>query len=120
MIYLDYVATTPLNKEIYKTYIGLLDKYFANADSSYSLGYEVNGLMEKSRSLIADMLGVKSEELIFTSCASEANNTAIKGVAFQNMHRGYDELRENDWNSLHFQALAHAARAAATLRHRSR
>lgn len=88
MIYLDYVATTPLNKEIYKTYIGLLDKYFANADSSYSLGYEVNGLMEKSRSLIADMLGVKSEELIFTSCASEANNTAIKGVAFQNMHRG--------------------------------
>ena len=88
MIYLDYVATTPLNNEIYKTYQKLLGKYFANSDSAYSLGYEVNGLLEKSREHIAKMLHVKNDEIIFTSCASEANNTAIKGVCFQYANRG--------------------------------
>ncbi|MBO6046670.1 MAG: cysteine desulfurase [Erysipelotrichaceae bacterium] len=88
MIYLDYVATTPLSDDIYQTYTQLLKKYFANADSAYRLGYEVNRLMETSRAKIASMLHVKEDELIFTSCASEANNLAIKGVAFQYQNRG--------------------------------
>ena len=48
MIYLDYVATTPLAPEIKETYIKLLNKYFINADSAYAPGYEVSGLIEKS------------------------------------------------------------------------
>lgn len=88
MIYLDYVSTTPLRKEILETYQTLLQKYFANADSMHSLGYEVNALMEKSRSLIADNLHVKDNELFFTSGASESNNTAIKGCAFAYQNRG--------------------------------
>ena len=88
MIYLDYVATTPLSDDIYATYTKLLKTYFANADSAYAIGYEVNRLMESSRSHIAELLKVKPIELIFTSCASEANNLAIKGAAFQYMNRG--------------------------------
>lgn len=88
MIYLDYVSTTPLRKEILETYNNLLTKYFANADSMHSLGFEVNSLMEKSRSLIAQLLYVKENELFFTSGASESNNTAIKGCAFAYMNRG--------------------------------
>lgn len=88
MIYLDYVATTPLAPEIEETYIKLLNKYFINADSAYAPGYEVSGLIEKSRSHIAKMLNVRSDEVLFTSCASEANNLAIKGTAFQYMNRG--------------------------------
>ena len=88
MIYLDYVSTTPLRKEILETYNNLLNKYFANADSMHSLGFEVNTLMEKSRSLIADLLHVKETELFFTSGASESNNTAIKGCAFAYANRG--------------------------------
>ena len=88
MIYLDYVSTTPLRKEILETYNNLLNKYFTNADSMHSLGFEVNTLMEKSRSLIADLLHVKESELFFTSGASESNNTAIKGCAFAYSNRG--------------------------------
>ena len=66
MVYLDYAATTPFNKEVIKTHEQLLQKYFYNAG----------------------MLHVKDEEIIFTSCGSEANNMAIKGIAFQYQNRG--------------------------------
>ena len=88
MVYLDYAATTPYNKDVLKTYTQLLEKYFYNADSIYSQGIEVNRLLEKSRGLLAKMLDVDEEEMIFTSCGSEANNMAIKGIAFQYQNRG--------------------------------
>ncbi|MFQ6791713.1 MAG: cysteine desulfurase family protein [Thomasclavelia sp.] len=88
MIYLDYVATTPLNSEVLNTYHNLLTNYFFNADSIYDKGIEVNRLMEHSRKLISDYLKVREDELIFTSCGSEANNLAIKGAAFQYQNRG--------------------------------
>lgn len=88
MIYLDYVSTTPLNKEVKDMYQSLLNDYFANADSLYSLGLQTSSLMEKSRNLTAQMLGVKPTEIIFTSGASESNNAAIKGCAFQYQNRG--------------------------------
>lgn len=88
MIYLDYVSTTPLNNEVNKMYQSLLNNYFANSDSLYSLGIQTSRLMEQSRNLVADMLYVKPNEIIFTSGASESNNTAIKGCAFQYQNRG--------------------------------
>lgn len=88
MVYLDYAATTPLHSDVLKTYYQLLNNYFYNADSIYSQGIEVNRLMEKSRQLIANALAVKDDEIIFTSCGSEANNMAIKGIAFQYQNRG--------------------------------
>lgn len=88
MIYLDYTATTPLNPEVTKTYTKLLNELFANPDSIHKLGLETESLMNKSRQLIADMLHVKYDEVLFASGASEANNMAIKGVAFQYANRG--------------------------------
>ena len=88
MLYLDYVATTPLNHEVAKAYSKILENHFANVDSLHGLGLEVNSLMEKSRSLIASLLNVSSSEIIFTSGASEANNLAIKGIAFQYKNKG--------------------------------
>ena len=88
MLYLDYVATTPLHPEVLETYHHLLKDKFANSDSIHGLGIEVENLMEKSRTLLAKMLGCKPQELIFTSGASEANNLAIKGIAFQYKNRG--------------------------------
>ena len=88
MIYLDYSATTPLNDEVRKAYIQLLNTKFANPDSLHALGLETDKLMSRSRTMIANMLKVKYDEVIFTSGASEANNTAIKGVAFSYANRG--------------------------------
>ena len=65
MIYLDYTATTLLSSEIRKTYEKLLEKYFANSDSAYSLGYEVSQMQEASREHIAKLLDVRPDELIF-------------------------------------------------------
>lgn len=88
MIYLDYAATTPLHDEVLATYHELLRKYFFNADSIYDKGMEVNQLMEHSRQLIGEMLKVKTNEIIFTSCGSESNNMAIKGICFKYQNRG--------------------------------
>lgn len=69
-------------KDVLKTYTQLLEKYFYNADSIYSQGIEVNRLLEKSRGLLAKMLDVDEEEMIFTSCGSEANNMLLKELLF--------------------------------------
>lgn len=88
MIYLDYASTTPIRKEVLDTYEKLLERYYANSDSLHDLGRESAKLMEQSRANIAQLFHVLEEEIIFTSCASESNNYAIKGYAWKYMHRG--------------------------------
>jgi len=88
MIYFDYAATTPINPEILESYNELLKKYYANSASMHIMGAQVDSLQNRARKQIADLLGVKSEEIIFTSGASEANNTALKGVALRNQKKG--------------------------------
>ena len=88
MIYFDYASTTPLSKEVLKTYTYIMEHYYANSDSMHDIGLKVNELMEQSREQIGSLLQVSSEDIIFTSGASESNNTFIKGVAFAYQHKG--------------------------------
>lgn len=88
MIYLDYASTTPINPEVLNSYQKVLAQYYANSDSLHSQGVKVGELMEQSRTQIAELFHVCREEIIFTSCASESNNLAIKGFAFANQNRG--------------------------------
>ncbi len=81
-IYFDNASTTKINPEVLKTYEKLLENYYANSESLYNEGNEIRNMLDKSRAQIADLLGVNNEEIIFTSGASEANASAIKGVAF--------------------------------------
>ena len=81
MIYLDYVSTTPLNQEVNHMYQSLLNDYFANADSLYSLGLKTSALMEKSRELTAQLLHVLPEELIFTCGAIGSHSADFKGCS---------------------------------------
>lgn len=87
-VFLDYASCTPVNEEVYKTYTKLVKDCYINSEAVYKPGLDVHRLVEKSRSMIAEMLHVKSEELIFTSGASESNSFAIKGYAFANAHKG--------------------------------
>lgn len=80
MIYLDYAATTPINKEVYDSYCKLLNNYYANSASIHSMGLKANEFLEASRESIANLIKVKKEEIIYTSGATEANNLAIFGV----------------------------------------
>jgi cysteine desulfurase len=88
MIYLDYSATTPVNDEVLDTYNKVTKEYIGNANSIHSLGRKSKLLEEQSTHQIASLLGVKDDEIIYTSGASESNNTAIKGVINLYQNRG--------------------------------
>jgi len=82
-IYFDSVSSTPLNEEILANYKSLLDQHYANSDALYDEGVASFKMQEASRHKCAELLGVDAAEIIFTSGASEANNLAIKGLAFK-------------------------------------
>ena len=88
MIYLDYSATTPTSDEVLDTFVEVSKKYIGNPNSLHKLGVEAKGLIDASTKQIADILKVKPTEIIYTSGASESNNTAIKGIAFKYQNRG--------------------------------
>ncbi len=79
-IYLDNASTTKIHPEVLKTYESLLEKYYANSESLYDEGAEISRMMEKARAAIAGLLGIQSDEVIFTGGSSESNSAAIKGV----------------------------------------
>ncbi|MBQ3306799.1 MAG: cysteine desulfurase [Bacilli bacterium] len=88
MIYLDYSATTPVDKEVIETYAKVCEDFIGNPNSLHKLGLEAKKLIDASTSQIAKILGVKESEIIYTSGSSESNNTAIKGVCFKYQNRG--------------------------------
>jgi len=87
-VYLDYNATTPVDPKVVDAMLPYLYEKFGNPSSSHAFGVEAKMGVEKARREIADMLGCRSEEIIFTSGGSEANNLAIKGIAIANRNRG--------------------------------
>ncbi|HMR64733.1 MAG TPA: cysteine desulfurase family protein [Anaerolineae bacterium] len=86
-VYLDYNATTPLRPEI----IDCLSRYhsdplsFGNPSSSTNLGKHAYDLVHRARIQVAKCLNVKLEEIVFTGGGSEANNLALKGIAFRHL-----------------------------------
>ena len=88
MIYLDYSATTPVDKRVLDTFNKVCLEYPGNSNSLHSLGVKSKELEEYVTSRIADILKVKPTEIIYTSSSSESNNTAIKGICFKYKNRG--------------------------------
>ena len=100
MIYLDYSATTPMDEEVLMRYVHVERHAFANANSKHSLGYKANTEIAEATKKIAVLLNVDSSEIIYTSCASEANNTAIKGVALKYPHKKHIISSELEHSSI--------------------
>lgn len=88
MIYLDYSATTPVEESVLNSYIETTKKMIGNPNSLHKLGVEAKKLIDAATAQIATILGVKPNEIIYTSGASEANNTAIKGICLKYQNRG--------------------------------
>jgi cysteine desulfurase len=80
-IYLDNTATTRTRREVINEMTKYFNKVFANPSSIHQAGLIARGSIEMARERIANVLNCTSEEIIFTGSGSEANNTAIKGVA---------------------------------------
>lgn len=87
-IYLDYNATTPIDKEVAQAMQPYLAEYFGNPSSLHSYGIETKKAIEHARKQVANLIRCKPHEIIFTSGGSESNNYAIKGIAYAYENRG--------------------------------
>jgi cysteine desulfurase len=80
-IYLDYNATTPIDKRVLDAMMPYLTQHFGNAASnSHAYGWEAKDAVETARNQVADLLKCSEKEIVFTSGATESINLAIKGV----------------------------------------
>lgn len=87
-IYMDYAASTPVDLRVVKAMLPYFNKYHGNASSLHDFGAKSAEALEESRKIIAKMIGAQEREIIFTSSATESNNTALKGIAFANQKKG--------------------------------
>ena len=87
-LYLDHAATTPTHPEVVKAMLPYFTDAFGNPSSIYSYGQETKAAIAEARSKVAELIGAHSEEIVFTSGGTEADNLALKGVAYANEHKG--------------------------------
>ena len=88
MIYLDYNATTPVDKRVLDVFNSVSLDYPGNSNSLHSLGIKSKELEEYATNKIAKLLAVNPKDIIYTSGASESNNLAIKGICLKYKNRG--------------------------------
>ncbi|MBD3244432.1 MAG: aminotransferase class V-fold PLP-dependent enzyme [Candidatus Moranbacteria bacterium] len=79
-VYLDYAATTPVDKEVMEAMLPFFCINYGNASSLHSFGQKSKEVVESSRTVIAKGLNMENREIIFTSGATESNNLTIKGI----------------------------------------
>ena len=80
-IYVDHASTTPPDPEVRRAMLPFLGERFGSASSPHTRGERARQVIEEARAAIADLLRARSDEIIFTGSASEANNLALKGIA---------------------------------------
>jgi cysteine desulfurase len=80
-MYFDYNATTPVASEVADAIEPYLRQNFGNPSSSHALGRRAHEAVERARAQVAALIGARPGEIVFTGCATEANNLAILGVA---------------------------------------
>ena len=84
-IYLDNAATTPLDQRVLEAMKPYLNEYYGNASSVHQFGRDAKVLLEDARDVLAEFVGARSSEIYFTSGGTEANNFALKGIAFNQL-----------------------------------
>jgi len=80
MVYLDNNATTPLDPRVYEVMSQFLKNHFGNPSSLYPIGRDVKEIITASRETIANAIGAKRSEIVFTGSGTESDNFAIRGV----------------------------------------
>src|SRR2546426_5090338 len=88
-IYMDHHATTPVDPRVLETMLPYFTQCFGNAASiDHEYGTQAGQVVENARRQIAQLIHARSDEIVFTSGATEADNLAILGVAEQYAHKG--------------------------------
>ena len=87
-VYLDHAAATPVKKQVIDAMIPYFDEHFGNPSAVYDMGSEIKQVLEEQREKVARLIGAGAEQIVFTASGAEANNLAIKGVAFAGQKKG--------------------------------
>ena len=88
IIYLDHGATTKVDDRVLSKMLPYFSVNYGNPSSAYFLGRRNKKAIEEARNIVASNIGANSKEIYFTSCGSESDNLALKGIAYANKHRG--------------------------------
>ncbi len=96
VIYLDHISGNPLHPQVKEAIIDYIQKDgFGNPVSQHSIGDAAMETMEDARAKVAQLINADPQEIVFTSCGTEANNHAIKGVAFAKAKKGKHIITSN-------------------------
>jgi len=87
-VYLDHNATTPTHPEVVKAMLPYFEEVFGNASSIHQFGQQARKAIDEAREKVAEFIGAKPEEIVFTSGGTESNNLAIKGILYANESKG--------------------------------
>lgn len=86
--YFDNAATTRVKEEVLNEMFPYFSKEYGNPSSIYALGRSAKKAVEEAREKVASLINCKPNEIYFTGCGSESDNTALKGIAYANIEKG--------------------------------
>jgi cysteine desulfurase len=87
-VYLDNASTTPLLPEVKEAMLPYLGEFYGNPSSLHDWGDKAREAVDEAREKVAALIGAPAEEIIFTSCGTESNNLAVKGIALAQQSKG--------------------------------
>ena len=86
--YFDNSATTKIKPEVLKAMMPYLTEEYGNPSSLYSIGRNSKRAIEKAREKVANLINCDKNEIYFTGCGTESDNTALKGIAYRHKKKG--------------------------------
>ena len=87
-VYFDNASATPVRKEVLEAMLPYFSEHYENPSNVYDMGSKIKSVIDEQREKVAGLIGARPGEIIFTSSGAEANNLAIKGVAFARQKKG--------------------------------
>ncbi len=87
-VYMDYGSASPVDSRVLEAMLPFFDKDFGNPSSMHSFGRKAKKELENAREKVANLIGANARSIIFTSCATEANNLALRGATLRYKDKG--------------------------------
>ncbi len=92
VVYADHVAAMPVYPQVFEAMVPYFKEYYGNPSSIHEDGEKAREALEEARGKVARLIGAQEEEIIFTSCGTESNNLALKGISLAHQSKGKEIL----------------------------
>ena len=92
VIYTDHVAAMPIHLKVYEAMVPYFKEFYGNPSSIHEDGEKAREALEEARGRVGRLIGAQAEDIIFTSCGTESNNLALKGIALAHQAKGKEIL----------------------------